>query len=640
MKRVIKTAFLLPAMLCLCGVSYGGGPVVNAADYGLREGADNTPAIRKALEVCRRTGASKLVIPCGTYDLYPDGAADKYCNIANNDDGMKRVVFLLDGLEDFEVDGDGSLFMCHDHMVPFEAEGCRNLRLSNFSVDWASPFYLQGQVVRVDEAANSFDMEILDECSWELQGRRLAWSNKRGATTDNWYFMAPPMQKDVVWYQDLYWNIWYDPETKAPAYCDELTTRVMEWNFALDRPAVVSDLGGGTVRLTDACEELPREGWILVSIGLRSPNRLSPAIHIAGCEGVEVENVTVHHAAGMALVAESSENIILCNYNVMLPEGSPRIVTATADATHFVGCKGDIVLEGCTFENMLDDGTNIHNVYAEVARAAGPNSLVMTFGHSQHQGFRFAFLGEQVALTDARTLRPYRTLTVDRVEAVNSHAFEVTFREEIGDGLRSGSVAENLTRQPDVVIRECEVRRNRARGILISTSGKVLVENNRFLKCTYAGIMLSGDANYWFESGHVGDLTVRGNLFEDQGLVTGNAPVLCIIPEVGDGSDPSWFYHRNIVFEGNTVNSFSRVLVEARSAENITFRNNVVNPSAGYPLADPAAPAFIFDRCRNVDIGGNSYNWPAPATVHAGPGCSAITASGNAGIDDFRLDRP
>lgn len=638
MKRVINTAVIISALICCCTLSYAGGPVVNAADYGLREGADNTPAIRRALAVCRETGASKLLIPQGTYDLYPDEAEEKYCHVANNDDGMKRVVFLLDGLEDFEVDGGGSLFVCHDHMVPFEAEGCRNLRLRNFSVDWATPFYLQGRVARVDQAANSFDMEILGQCNWEIQGERLVYSNKRRATTDNWYFMAPPMQKDVVWYQDLYWNIWYDPVTKAPAYCDELTTRVTEWNFGLDRPAVATDLGDGTVRLTDACGELPRQGWILVSIGLKSPNRLSPAIHVADCSKVLVENVTVHHAAGMALVAESSEDLVLRNYNVLLPEGSERIVTATADATHFVGCTGNIQLEDCTFENMLDDGTNIHNVYAEVARTTGPNSLVMTLGHSQHQGFRFARPGEQVALTDAVTLRPYRTLTVDRIEAVNAHAFEVTFREEIGDAVRPGSVAENLTRQPDVVIRNCEVRRNRARGILISTAGKVLVEDNRFLECTYAGIMLSGDANYWFESGHVGDLTVRGNLFEAQGLVTGNAPVLCIIPEVGDPSDPSWFYHRNITFEDNTINSFSRVLVEARSAENITFRNNTVNASTVYPLADPAGPAFIFDGCRNVRISGNRYNWPFPATVHAGSVCSGIIASGNTGIADFRLD--
>ena len=35
-----------------------------------------------------------------------------------------------------------------------------------------------------------------------------------------------------------------------------------------------------------------------------------------------------------------------------------RVISTTADATHFVNCKGDILIENCRFENMLDDGTN------------------------------------------------------------------------------------------------------------------------------------------------------------------------------------------------------------------------------------------------------------------------------------------
>ena len=604
---------------------------INAADYGLKEGMDNTLALTRALKACIDKNASKLIIPEGTYDIYPDKADQRYLNIANNDDGMKRIVFNLDGMNDFEIDGGGARFICHDHMVPFSVEGCNNIILRNFSVDWDRPFYLQGQVLSVDKSDNSFDMRILDECNWEIQGYNLRFSNKRDATSDNWYFMAPPMQNDAIWYQDMYWNIWYDPRTKAPAYCNELTTRVMEWNFKLDRPYRVTDLGDNIVRIKDACEELPQPGWVLVSVGVLSKNRLSPAIRLSHSSDITIEDVTVHHASGMALVAERCENVTLNRYNVLLPENSERMVTSGADATHFVGCKGLITLQDCTFENMLDDGTNVHGVYAEVGDVIDRYTLGMTLGHSQHQGFDFAQPGEKVALVDRSSLRRYDTLTVRNVRKINDYYFELSFREDISGRVGCSSVAENISCQPDLIMTGCEVRQNRARGILVSTAGKVLVEGNRFIKCTYAGIQTAGDANYWFESGPVTDFTIRNNLFEGQGLAVGNAPVLAINPEVGDSSDSTWCYHHNITFENNTVNAFSRIIVDARSIGNFIFRDNTINRDPAYPQASAESPAFRFTNCHGVSVENNVYNWGKETAIEAS-GTTGLRSVGNKGI--------
>ena len=612
--------------------------IVNAADYGLQEGTDNTLALAKAIEACRDRKASKLVIPRGTYDIYPDKACQRYLNIANNDDGMKRIVFDLAGMQDFEIDGGGARFVCHDHMVPFSVEECDNITLRNFSIDWDRPFYLQGEVLSVDKSDNSFDMRILDECNWEIQGYSLRFSNKRGSTSDNWYFMAPPMQNDALWYQDMYWNIWYDPQTKAPAYCNELTTRVMEWNFRLNRPYRVTDLGDNVVRVKDACEELPQPGWVLVSVGVLSKNRLSPAIRLSHSSDITVEDVTVHHASGMALVAERCENITLNRYNVLLPENSGRMVTSGADATHFVGCKGLVVLQDCTFENMLDDGTNVHGVYAEVGDVIDAHTLGMTLGHSQHQGFDFAQPGERIAIVDRTSLRRYDTLTVRDVRKVNDYYFELTFTEDITGRILCPSVAENLSCQPDLIMKGCEVRQNRARGILVSTAGKALVEGNRFVRCTYAGIQTAGDANYWFESGPVTDFTIRNNLFEDQGLAVGNAPVIAINPEVGARSDSTWCYHNNITFENNTVNAFSRIIVDARSIGNFVFRGNTVNRDPSYPRASAEGPAFRFTDCHGVTLEDNMYTWGKTATIEA-VRTTGLRSAGNKGITNNQQDK-
>lgn len=176
---------------------------INASDYGLQEGIDNTSAIIKALEACKKQKATKLIIPKGVYDIFPDKAYETYRNIANNDDGKKRIVFLLKGFKDFEIDGSGCRFICHDHLIPFDISQSKNIKLRNFSVDWKRPFYLQAQVLAIHPDLNAFDMKILDECDYEIQGYNLVFSNKRTEKTTGWYEMAPPMQKDVIWEQNI-----------------------------------------------------------------------------------------------------------------------------------------------------------------------------------------------------------------------------------------------------------------------------------------------------------------------------------------------------------------------------------------------------------------------------------------------------
>jgi hypothetical protein len=631
-QKIRIAAIIIAAMSFPITSLHAKGRYVNAKDYGLQEGIDNTPALMRALDACKYQNASKLIIPKGIYDIYPEKAYEVYRNIANNDDGKKKIVFLLDGFRNLEIDGMGSAFICHDLMVPFDVSNSKNITIKNLSINWKTPFYLQANVITVYPESNAFDMEILKECAYEIQGDNLIYSNKKTEKTNGWYFMAPPMQKDVIWEQNINWNIWYDPTTKAPAFCDENTTRLCTWNFKLNKPAVAKELRKNVVRLTNASDELPKIGWVMVCQGVLTKNRLSPAIHISHCKDILVENVTVHHASGMAFIAERTENITLQKYKVILPKNSERLVTTTADASHFAGCKGLIVLDSCIFENMLDDGTNVHGVYAEVKSLVDDYTVGMSRGHSQQQGFDFAQAGEKIQLVNRLTLKPYASLVVVRVKNVNDFYFEVTFKEKITDILKAESVAENISCQPNVIIRNCIVRQNRARGILISTAGKVLVENNKFIKCTYAGVMTAGDANYWFESGPVKNLIIRNNLFEDQGLCVGNAPILSFEPQVGNQIDTTWYYHQNIVFENNTINTFSRILVQARSVKNFIFRNNEINKSLNYPSASDDGPVFDFSGCSDVLIDNNKYNWGKKATINAQNGSVRIHSINNENI--------
>jgi hypothetical protein len=79
-------------------------------------------------------------------------------------------------------------------------------------------------------------------------------------------------------------------------------------------------------------------------------------------------------------------------------------------------------------------------------------------------------------------------------------------------------VIDNVTWHPEVTIRNCTVDMDSCRGFLLTTRGKVLVEGCTFHRTAMTGILIANDAEGWFESGPVQDLTLRNNRFIGCGI--------------------------------------------------------------------------------------------------------------------------
>ena len=101
------------------------------------QAADATLAVRQALEQLHGVTGAKLVFEPGRYDFRAAHAGDYLLFPSNNDAGLKRVAFPLFDFQELEIDGQGASFVFHGYMTPFALAGCRQVRLSHFSVDWA-----------------------------------------------------------------------------------------------------------------------------------------------------------------------------------------------------------------------------------------------------------------------------------------------------------------------------------------------------------------------------------------------------------------------------------------------------------------------------------------------------------------------
>ena len=127
-------------------------------------------------------------------------------------------------------------------------------------------------------------------------------------------------------------------------------------------------------------------------VAMRGWGRPTPGIFVSYDTNTTLENIRVHYAEGMGLLAQMSENITLDKFSVCLRgDNDPRYFTTQADATHFSGCKGKIVSVGGLYEGMMDDAINVHGTYLKIQKRVDDKTLVGEYMHPQSYGFEWGF---------------------------------------------------------------------------------------------------------------------------------------------------------------------------------------------------------------------------------------------------------
>lgn len=605
----MKMPVLCATMLCLvlaCATD-AKARTINVADHGVVPGEDATYPLNRLIESLQDESDVTLVFPKGRYDFYPENAVEMHRAVSNHDNSLKRIAFPLLGCKGVTIDGGGSLFMFHGRISPFVVDGTDGALLKNFSIDWSRSFHDELPIVARDEEDGSFVVEIDPEnyphsiAHGSLLSEKYDWQDRMGS------------------------NIVFDPKTRAPIY----NTRDYSINFV--RPHTATPVGENLVKIEASVRKAPPPvGSVLISYGTHPTSRLCPAIHLAGSSDVVIQDVTIHDAGGMGVIAEHAENVRL--NRVTVTSNEERLVSTRADATHFIGCKGLIHVEDCLFEHMLDDAINVHGAYVKVVEYLGDNEFLCEISHFQQWGLVFAGPGDKLALLSRETVLPFFETTVTKTKVLNEHRVVVTV-SDMPERLPEGPLSmENLTWYPDLIMRKNIIRENRARSALITTKGKVLVEDNYFSSQMH-GILIEGDNNWWYESGAVEDVTIRNNTFVNSGFEGGEryplyaSPLLTPEQHYGEGQ-----YHRNINFVNNTLKSFSGHMVFARSVQGLNVIGNTIEHSDDYPAIDEF-PSIDLRYCDSVTIEGNKADgFGRPLAITPSSDTTNVRVVGNDGF--------
>lgn len=531
----------------------------------------------------------KIVLEKGTYFFRPDYATEKYCAITNHGNGSKKILFALNGKKSVEIEGNGAKLLFHGQMFPFLFEDCGKVTVSDLTIDWDIPFTFLAEVMAVNPSEGWREVKPMqDGFSWSLKKDRISFPEIDGFS-----------------YMYLGSTLPFDKETK----------RVVDGALdVMSIPTKVEKLGNGNLRIYEDLKYYPPIGSLLSSKGDRDNDRYAPAFDFKECRNVCLQGITIHHALGMGFLFERTENICIRNSRIVLSPGTDRVISTTADATHFCNCKGDILIEGCRFENMLDDGTNVHGTYMEVDKVLDKHTLRASLKHFEQSGFKFADTGDEIWLICQPSVERAYTNKVTCVRVLNEKFIEYTFESPLPAGLKKGDLLENKTWNPSFTMRGCTIRHHRARNIVLKTPGRILIEDNTF-SSMMSSILFRGESHFWFESGAVIDVLIRNNRFNDCAYCSTQHAVVLISPRMGKGFSRNQIYDRNIRFIDNEIIARNPVIFDGNCTENITIKGNRIEFLTPSGVITDRESAFIFRNCTNVTIEDNSLSGEIPSEL-------------------------
>lgn len=579
-KQLNKYLFFLLAVFVLSSFSHTlAGKKIYASDFNVNQKTiDSTPGIIDALKLCKKSGASELIFEKGIYHFYPDKGTDKYCFVSNNDEGLKRVVFLFEGFKNLTIDGQGSTFIFHGFVNPFVIENSSGITFKNFQVDCERAFHSEGIILASNE--DEMDLEIPEQFPFRISNNILTFTNgeeenKRKTTVS---------KNDVFGYGSL---LEFDTEKKETAF--------MVYDYYLDAPLVARSLGGNKVRIY-----LKGIKGTVGNTMVFSPNhRNYPGFILSDSRDIRFEKIDIHHSGGMGVVGQRTHNVTLESCNVV-PSRS-RMISCTADATHFTNCTGKIELHNCIFTNQMDDATNIHGIYVQISDIIAADEIMVELKHAQQLGFDFLKKGTLVEFVKGLSLITEGTANVIEAEKINKNFTRIKLSRNLPESIKQGDALGEVRNFPEIHIHGNYIGKNRARGMLLNCRGKTIVENNTF-HSPGASILFEGDASYWFEQGGVSDCIIRNNVFDNCLFGVWGSAIIDVAAGIKEDRETSR-YNKNIRIYGNTFRLFEdSYILHLYCVDNLIYKNNKIEYTNAYPARLKRDSLFKIEYSDNIII--------------------------------------
>ena len=492
----------------------------------------------------------------GRHEFRAIGAERRSYFVSNSADApleLRPIGILVKGAKHLRIVGEeSSEIWFRDRMTYMVNDESEDVTYSGLSFDMVRPTVSEYRVLEV--GSNHADIQVADGSTYSIDKGRFAWTGDLGP---GWTMVQEAIPGTGKCWRRGQW----DPFGSATA----------------------THLGANKVRLDYELGNLDMVAGHQYQF--RNVTRDTTSGVNTHCKDIVFRDCNFYALPGMGIVSQFTENVTFERVNIIPRSQSIRTCPAWADGFHFSGCKGKVLVDSCKFSGMQDDPINVHGTYLQVIKTTKNKQVLVRFMHPQTYGFTAFQPGDKIEFVNHLNLRPYASGTVTGIERESDTDWLLSLDREIPK-FSVSDVVDNVSWYPDLTIRNCSVTMDSCRGFLISTRGKVVVENNTFHNTGMSAILIADDANSWYESGSVKDVTIRGNRFLDCA-----DPVVSINPEnqTAKVTEP---VHENIRILDNWIEKGG---IQARSVKGLEVRGNHFEGDSN---------PVVLDSCSDVTVDG------------------------------------
>ncbi|MBP5319504.1 MAG: hypothetical protein J6334_00840 [Kiritimatiellae bacterium] len=559
-------------------------PAVRAPEPVIRIAPDTrdcSAAFFAGIDTLRRLGGGVIELEKGDYPFGAGMGREMAFFISNHDQSPSHPVNLpLTGVRHLTIRGNGARLIFHGASIGVAVIGSERVTLQNLTLDWSRPF-LTEMVITGFEAGKTLG---------RIDKTRFPYHVEQGKIVAEGEGWRSPVCGCMLFRGGTHEIV-------------ERSCDVPYFGEAEERP-------DGSLLCRYDFSKTGAGAKVGDIVCMRPERRPYPAIFVDHAKETLLEDVAIHTAWGMGVIVQMSDTFtwrgtgqgLGRTAGTFAPEGSGRITTLHADASHFSNVKGKVTVENALFETMMDDAINVHSTCLGIVAVEDPYRIRCRYMHDQAYGFGVFNLHDTVRFIRGKTLENGPELRVSGIVTHSDREVTLTLSAPLPEGYGPGDAVENADYQPEVVFRGNVVRNNRARGALFTTPKPVLVENNLFDHVSGSAILFAGDAQGWYESGACEQVTVRGNRFRNclTSVFQFCNGILSSYPMIRRPDDQQRHYHRRFTITGNVFETFDVPLLYACSTDEIRFEDNTIQWNSAYQ--GWGKPPVILERCGRATL--------------------------------------
>lgn len=520
---------------------------LNAAEFGVLPEQEITQQLSALFDEAAKSKCEKIIFSPGTYYINSEKCR-KYMLYITNTVGDKEfknnetphlneVPFYLNGINNLTIEGSGAVFIIEGKVTNFAIENCENIVVRNMEIRHAHPDMHELRVV--NKSLFSVDYEIDKDSQYTFENSKLYF-----------YGTGYKCAADLC-AANAHWIGLLRSETP------EKIKRVSHPLFGAVR---IQDLSNRRFRAyyPNTMRFKKDDRFYLFDV-----RRQYAGIFVNKSKNIVIDAFKQRFNYSLAFVAQDSENVTIKNSYFAPEKNSARKMASVADFMQVCMCRGKFSVSNSVFDGAGDDCLNVHGIHFKIIKADG-NKITVRFMHPQSHGFNPLRAGDEIAYINTKTMLQEGTSKIQSSELLNETDIQLVLDKASDKGL--GYVIEDIDACPDVDFENNYLTRIITRGLLLTTRGRVRIKNNHFKSTTMSGILLSDDAESWYESGMCLDVSVENNKFE----YCGETPVR-IKPENKIHAAP---VHKNIKITGNEFMNYKGFCITAKSTDNLVVSSN------------------------------------------------------------------